>query len=233
MMLFRCSTIFSFAIGMIPTLIHAANFTISDSSLVIGIPGQSSAGFFDIDLPFSDSHETGIGNSAVSASYEFTQQRLLVETVIASADDGPTSSTSAGTGVSFDLSTTDEITIEYEGRFDFDLPMDSMTALFDLGAVDDDDPLFVFADETNIHNTFFGTGPRTFEIAGQFTIPANTTIFFATIFQITTSPPSAGSIGTGTGSLELRFIPEPTSAMLALASAAFSLVKRRRSSPSV
>ncbi len=232
-MLVRRSVIFSFVIGVIPALARAANFTISDSSFVIGIPGEAAAGFFDVELPFSDSHATGVGDSAVSASYEFTQQRLLFETFIASADDGPTNSTSAGTGISFDLSTTDELTIEYEGRFDFDLPVDSMTALFDLGAVDDNDPLFVIADETNIHNTFFGTGPRSFEIAGQFTIPANTTIYFATIFQITTSPSSAGSIGTGTGSLELRFIPEPTSAMFALVVATFSLAKRRRSSLSV
>jgi len=233
-MLVRRSIVFSFVICVIPALARAANFTISDSSLTIGIPGEASAGFFDIDLPFSDAHATSIGNSAVSASYEFTQQRLLVETVIASADDGAGNSTIAATGVSFVLTTgSEDLIIEYDGRFDFDLPMDSMTSTFDLAASDADNSTVGFVVDPQLHNTIFGTGPRTFEKSGQFVIPANTTSFVSILFRISANPSSAPAIGTGDGFLELRFIPEPTSAMFALVVATFSLAKRRRSSLSV
>lgn len=233
-MLVRRRIIFSFVICVIPALTHAANFTISESSLVVVAGNQAAAGFFDIALPFSDSHATSDGDTAASAVYEFNQQRLLVETVIASASDGLSSSRSAATGVSFFLATGPEaLIIEYDGRFDFDLPADSMTSTFTLAASDAENSAIAFVVDPQIHNTFFGTGPRTFEKSGQFVIPADTTSFVSILFRITATDSSAPSIGTGDGALELRFIPEPTSAMLALAAAAFALAKRRRSVLSV
>jgi len=110
---------------------QAAEFTVSDLSLVAGVIGPSPvfAGvvFSDVALPFADSHAADYELSSAAASYDLDYGRFLINAALDSEAGDSTDRSSVASG-RFHITPLKDLHVQYHGRFDFDLPADSMTA---------------------------------------------------------------------------------------------------------
>ncbi len=211
-----CCILLSSAIA---TRIEAANFELSNASITVGV----TRGFPDIDgdgnanltLPYNATHSAAIAPSSITANYDLSNTRFLIDFIMASQATF-TQTTSVSASSFNDITPAEDILVQYDGRFDFDLPADSMTAVLDFAVFESDDNTVILASEDRSHNTIFGIGPRTFEISGEFILPAGNTWLMGYLFRITSRSSSAPFTGTGGGYLDVRFIPEPHTALLLL-----------------
>ena len=208
----------------------ACDFDLSDVSLGIGVVGDfpdiAVDGFVDVTIPFSNSHDVSLGLSSVSASYEFDNSRFLVQAMIAS-EAGNSGTRLSVSDSMFQMTPATDILVQYEGQFDFNLPADSMTANFGIGVTDAASPADQIAVDILSHNTVLGLGPRTFAIQGEFIMPANRTWVTNASMSIRANASSRGHVATGTGYIEFRFIPEPSTLCLFVASSIVILRRRR------
>ena len=197
----------------------AANFELSNASITVGVtrgfPDIEGDGNANLTLPYSATHSATIEPSNITANYDLSNTRFLIDLTMASQATF-TQTTIVGASSFNDITPAEDILVQYDGRFDFDLPADSMTAVLDFAVFESDDNTVILASEDRSHNTIFGLGPRSFEISGEFILPAGNTWLMGYLFRITSRSSSAPFTGSGSGYLDVRVIPEPHTAMLLL-----------------
>ena len=220
--------------GAIVTGSEAANFELSNASITVGVtrgfPDIEGDGNANLTLPYSATHSAAIEPSNITANYDLSNTRFLIDFTMASQETF-TQTTIERVSSFNDITPAEDIMIQYDGRFDFDLPADSMTALLDFAVFESDDNTVILASEDRSHNTIFGLGPRSFEISGELILPAGNTWLMGYLFRITSRSSSAPFTGTGSGYLDVRFIPEPDTALLLLFGAGAAVRRRRNGLP--
>ncbi len=232
MFLTRSKLVFCFFILCVPAArMDAANFELSNASISVGVlsgfPDTDGDGNANLTLPYNATHSATVNPSTITANYDLSNSRFLIDLTMASQATF-TQRTSVGAGSFKEITPAEDILVQYDGRFDFDLPADSMTAVLGLSVAQADNNTVILVNEDRIHNTIFGLGPRSFEMSGEFTLPAGNTWLMSYLFRITANSSSAPFTGTGTGYLDVRFIPEPHSAILLISGGIVAMCRRRR-----
>ena len=204
----------------------AADFDLTNSGLILGIFGQGSdnaiSHFSPTALPFANSHSLQRGMSFVSASYDYSQTRLLTEVMLDSEHGSSPARTSIAEQRLY-VHPVEDLFVQYAGRFDFDLPAVGMEATLSFGVYD---PNVVLPDihvVQHTHYSILGLGAGSFEVSGEFVIPATQTWYFRSFFDIRADTAALAAVGTGSGYLDIRFVPEP--ATLTLLVAVFAILR--------
>ncbi|HPF41212.1 MAG TPA: hypothetical protein P5081_09405 [Phycisphaerae bacterium] len=209
---------------------YSSEFTLVNSGLIVGVnglfPDIVGHGFSGVSLPFSDTHRITRGFSIAEAAYAFDQTRFLTEFMLVGAQ-GPTAARVSIAEDRLYIRPDKDLRVKFDARFDFDLPAAGMAAAMSFGVYD---PNNVAPDVYSVQRTHYavqGMGAGVFDVSGEFTIPATQTWYMLSTFEMRVDPTALTQLGTGSGYMNIQFIPEP-SGLMWLGAGALLLARRQR-----
>ncbi len=216
-------------------------FTIDQWSLGTGVyisyTGQSaSAGSGVVQNPYSETFFIPLGNSYSSTTHEYSWSEpdgvgSFLMDIDQRAEGVPSgaSPNHAGTDNRMWFTAEEDLWMTIDGVFSYHLPVDLMTAAFEVRVGYDAHPgnLFIGGGEV----ITFPVAPISGDLtaSGQFLVPAGETYFLSTRAYVRTSLNTLGHFATGSGyvNVSLAPVPEPTTLSF-LAIPILALIRRPR-----
>lgn len=243
LMSLRLTSLFLAITAGVSAPIKAADFTVSQLSLITGIVDNSSGeietagdGTNQIQNPLVDHFSASLNGSATSMDVNLswsdnrTLGRFLIEST-QTADGNVFGETFSNSTARIVMTPQVPITIQVHGEYTYSCPADIMFATFwfsALGLSSGDSPF----NELHSFSTTMGTGSGTFVIDGEFELLPTESWRLRGIMEIETGTGSAAHLATGSGFFNIQIVPEPATLLLVAVTFPFLRHQRRAATDS-